>query len=373
MRNSRMKKKVAYVLGTRPDIVRSAHIIQALRNDPEVTLQLIHTGQHYDYAMSKAFFKELGLPVPGVNLRVGAKSQGAQTAQMIEGLEKCFEKWRPDIVAVFGDTNSSLAAALAATKLHIPLAHLEAGPREWDMTLPEEGNRRLIGHCAILLLAVSENSVKNLRRERVLGEVYNTGDPLFNVFRESWKRSKKMGLQKKLGLKKGGYIFLTLHRQGNVDNPVRFRNILDALSACPFRIVFPIHPRTKVRLEELGYPPKKLSNFIITDPLEHAEVLHLVSGARIVVTDSGGLQKEVFWAKVPCITLRDVTAWSETVERGVNFLAGTNTRKIAATITHIESRHEEIRRRFSHAKDPYYRPHTTKKTVELLKKYCAIN
>lgn len=365
------KKKIAYVVGTRPEIIRSASIIGALRNDPEVAFQLVHAGQHYDYAMSGSFFKELNLPLPDKDLSVGSGSHGEQTAKIIKGAEEFFLEFKPDIVVVFGDTNSSLAAALAAAKLQIAIAHLEAGCREWDMSLPEEINRRLIDHCSNVLFAVSEASVKNLRDERVLGAVYNTGDPLSDVFHFNFRQSKKLRLREELGLAAGEYLFLTVHRAGNVDNPVCFRQILDALQSIEkYRIVFPIHPRTRDRLAKLKYPQRKLSNFLIIDPLQYQETLHLVADARMAITDSGGLQKEVFWAKVPCITLRDITAWSETVDLGVNFLTGADTKKIVDTIVYVDKEYGRIKNIFTTVKDPYYRPDTVKRTVALLKEFC---
>ncbi|MDP2669418.1 MAG: UDP-N-acetylglucosamine 2-epimerase (non-hydrolyzing) [bacterium] len=364
------KKKIVYIVGTRPEIIRSAGVISRLKKDPEVDFRLIHTGQHFDFKMSRSFFNELELPMPDKNLNVGKRKNNRQMPAMVSGLEKFFEEFNPDIIAVLGDTYSSLAALIAAMKYNIPVAHLEAGPREWDMSLPEERNRRLLDHASNVLFAVSDSSIKNLRDEKVLGQIFNTGDPLYEVFKANFKESKKLHLREKLGLKSKEYIFLTMHRAGNVDDPKEMKNVLDALGSLQkYKIVWPIHPRTKARLQKLYYTKKQLANFLIIDPLENREVLHLVSEARMVVTDSGGLQKEVFWAKVPCITLRDITAWSETVDLGVNFLSGTGKKKIIETVNRVDSGHENIKRRFQKIKDPYYKPDTAGRTVFLLKKF----
>lgn len=364
------KKKIVYIVGTRPEIIRSAGIIVRLKKDPEVDFKLVHTGQHYDYDMSESFFKELNLPMPDLNLKVGVGSARLMPA-MIAGLEDFFEKFKPDIVAMLGDTNSALAALIAAMKYDIPVAHLEAGPREWDMSLPEEKNRRLIDHVSNVLFAVSDVSVKNLRGEKVLGEIFNTGDPLYEVFQNNLRQSKKSQLIEKLCLKTKEYILLTVHRAGNVDDPKKMRNILDALVSQPYKVVWPIHPRAKKRLQELKYSKNKLSKFLIINPLGSREILRLISGSKMVVTDSGGLQKEVFWAKIPCITLRDITAWSETVDLGVNFLAETDTKKIKSAIKYIDAKYEKIMKKFTKIKDPYYKPDTTARTVALIKKFAG--
>ncbi|MBI2022994.1 UDP-N-acetylglucosamine 2-epimerase (non-hydrolyzing) [Candidatus Giovannonibacteria bacterium] len=366
------KKKIVYIVGTRPEIIRSAGVISRLKKDPEVNFRLIHTGQHYDYEMSESFFKELKLPMPDKNLKAGKNSKRRLMPVMTAGLEEFFEKFNPDIIAVLGDTYSSLAALVAAMKYNIPIAHLEAGPREWDMSLPEEKNRRLIDHASNVLFAVSDTSAKNLRDEKVLGKIFNTGDPLYEVFQKNFRESKSLDLREKLGLKEEKYIFLTMHRAGNVDDPKKMKNVLDALrSLQKYKVVWPIHPRTKARLEKLKYAKKGLANFVIIEPLENREVLHLIAGASIVVTDSGGLQKEVFWSKVPCITLRDITAWSETVDLGVNFLAGTDKKRIIDAVRQIDSEHDKIQEIFNKIKDPYYKSDTVERTVSLIKKFAG--
>lgn len=369
---SKQKTNIAYIIGTRPEIIRSADLIRALASDETVEFKLVHTGQHYDYEMSEVFFKQLDVPMPDLNLGVGSGKHGAQTAKMMIGLEDFFLSFQPDIVGIFGDTNSSLAGALVAAKLGIPIAHLEAGCREWDMRLPEEMNRRIIDHMSNVAFAFSRDAMKNLKDERVLAEVYNTGDPLFEVFEKNLKESATSDIRDRLGVTEGEYFFATIHRAGNVGNLDNFRSILDGLSAHADKpIIFPIHPHSKKQLEKLNYPAEKLVQFMLIDPIPYMDLLHLVAGAEMVVTDSGGLQKEVFWAKIPCITLRDITAWSETVDLGVNFLAGFDSEKIGSAIAHIRAHRKEIDAHFASMENPYYKPDTTGMMVNLLKKHAG--
>ncbi|MCL4384846.1 MAG: UDP-N-acetylglucosamine 2-epimerase [Cyanobacteria bacterium] len=222
-----MRKKIIYIIGTRPEIIRSALIISKLKVDSKVLFRLVHTGQHYDYLMDKIFFKELNLPDPDINLEVGSMTHSKQIAEIILKLENFYLQFQPDLVVVFGDTNSSLAGALTAAKLNIPIAHIEAGCREWEMDLPEELNRRLIDHCSNLLLTVSETWVKNLENEEVMGKIYNLGDPLYYVFKKYYDISLNTELSNKLGLEDRKYFLLTLHRSKNVDN---IENLVDILS-----------------------------------------------------------------------------------------------------------------------------------------------
>ncbi|MFH1149485.1 MAG: UDP-N-acetylglucosamine 2-epimerase (non-hydrolyzing) [Actinomycetota bacterium] len=364
-----MTSRIAYVVGTRPEIIRSAGVIQAMEADPEIDLSVVHSGQHYDYLMDRVFFEGLGLTYPELNLDVGSGSAAGQTAGILERFEGVIETLRPGIVAVFGDTNSSLAAALCAAKFPVPVAHLEAGCREWEMDVPEEINRRLIDHCSRLLLAVSTGCVANLEAEHAPGDVFNTGDPLYGVYLEHFDRERAADTVSGMGLEPGGYAVLTVHRQGNVDDPERLLATLSTLELSGVRFVFPLHPRTARVLEGAGHRPG--TGLRIIEPLDYGGMLDLLSGAVLAVTDSGGLQKEAFWSGVPCVTLREHTAWHETVELGANFLAGRRSERLAEAVEHVLTHRDEIASRIEGEGNPYYRPDTTAETVRLLKEYAG--
>jgi UDP-N-acetylglucosamine 2-epimerase len=237
------------------------------------------------------------------------------------------------------------------------------------MDMPEEINRRLIDHCSTLLLAVSETAVQNLKRENVAGKIYNTGDPLYPVFRIYFQKSLTLNLTKRLSLEKKQYIFLTLHREKNVDNLRNLKSILAGISSFKdLSVIFPVHPRTEKRLKELNYL-SKMSNFLLSKPLSYQETLHLIARAKMVITDSGGLQKEAFWAKVPCLTIREHTAWLETVNLGVNLLTSPDKKRITEGIRYINDHYETIKKGFLNLPNPYGKRDTIQKIIELLKNY----
>ena len=323
---------IALVLGTRPQIIKSAPIIyEAIRRSLDI--RVIHTGQHYDYNLSKNFFNELNLPDPYINLGVGSGSHAYQTAEIMLRLEKVLLDLRPDIVVVPGDTNSALAGALTPVKLGIKVAHIEAGARSYDMSMPEEINRRVIDHVSSILFAVSEKCVKNLEKEMVLGRIYLTGDTMFDVFLKHMPIASKSNILKELDLDPQTYAVLTLHRAENVDNSLRLKSIVKAIIQLNnIYIVFPAHPRTMSRLSSQGLLRKleEANHVKLLKPLSYHDMLKLMSEARLILTDSGGVQKEAFWLKVPCITLRENTEWIETVELGANFLVGYDTDQIVS-------------------------------------------
>lgn len=368
-----MKNKIVYVIGTRPEIIRSAFIIKKLKEDPEVDFKLLHTGQHYSYLMDKVFFDELKVPPPDINLGVGSKTHTKQIAEIMVKTEEFFNQFKPNMACVFGDTNSTLAVAIVAVKMNIPLCHIEAGFREWEMDLPEEANRRLTDHSANLLLALSQNMVNNLKTEKVLGIIYNTGDPQYEIFQYYYKKASKINLLKTYKLKKNSYILLTIHRDKNVDNIQTLLSILNELNNTSLPIVFPLHPRTRKQLEI--YNPsyyKKLPNILFIEPLKYVFLLHILSNALMVVTDSGGLQKEVFWAKKPCITLKTFSGWVETVNLGVNFLTDpTDGQTIGQTVQYVLKNNDQITKKFQNITNPYYKKDCSENIVKLIKQYAG--
>lgn len=303
--------RIGYVLGTRPEVIRSARILRLLSNDDDVDTVVVNTGQHYDHNMLGAFLDELEVPYVSVDLEVGPADPGVQTATVIEGITRVLRSERVACLCVFGDTNSTLGAAVAAVKGGVPLVHVEAGCRSYDMRMPEEVNRRVVDHMSALLLPVSEHGADVLAGEKVPGEIVVAGDPQFDVFSEQRVRITA-GAERTKGL-------VTLHRPENADHRERLAAILEEVVAAPgadtIEWVFPVHPRTLRALPDV--PPM----IRVCDPLPYGALLATLLESRVCVTDSGGLQKEAFWARVPCVTVRPTTEWVETVSVGANVLA----------------------------------------------------
>jgi UDP-GlcNAc3NAcA epimerase len=306
------------VIGNRPQFVKAAAVSHHLRAVGEEVL--VHTGQHYDDALSRVFFDELGLPRPEHRLEAGGGSNTAQTAAMLAGLEPLLATEAPDAVLVYGDTNSTLAGALAGAQAGIPVAHVEAGMRSYDRAMPEELNRVLADHAASLLLCSSPAAAETLRDERVAGDVVVVGDVMVDVFALVAPRADPAVLER-LGVRRGEYLLATAHRSGNVDDPERLRTLVALLRGVDGPVVLPLHPRTRARLEAAGLLGQ-LDGLVLAPPLGYLEFTALLVGARAVLTDSGGVQKEAYLAGVPCVTLRDTTEWRETVEAGWNTLVG---------------------------------------------------
>jgi len=313
--------KILSVVGARPQFIKAAPVSRALRQVAHEVL--VHTGQHYDYEMSAIFFDELQIPPPDYNLEIGSGSHGWQTGQMLIRIEETLLKEQPDWVLVYGDTNSTLAGALAAVKLHIPLAHVEAGLRSLNREMPEEHNRVLTDHAADLLLCPTQTAVNHLAREGVTRGVHLVGDVmvdaiLYNIALAE-QRSDAMA---RLGLVSGGYALATIHRPSNTDDPAQLRAILTALRALAsdYPVVFPVHPRTRRKLAELE--TSLAPNLKLIEPVGYLDMLVLERHARLILTDSGGVQKEAYFFAVPCLTLRRETEWVETVETGWNQLVG---------------------------------------------------
>jgi UDP-GlcNAc3NAcA epimerase len=309
------------VIGNRPQFIKAAAVSPGLR--AANTEVLMHTGQHFDDELSSVFFAELGLPAPERELGIALGSNTSQTARMLQALEPVLADEEPDVVLVYGDTNSTLAGALAAAQAGVPVAHVEAGMRSFDRSMPEELNRVLSDHASTLLLCPSEAAVQNLKRESVAGDVELVGDVMVDVALEVQPRAKqRVDLVTARGLTPGEYALATAHRAGNVDDPDRLEQLTQLLLALDLPVVLPLHPRTTKRLTEDGLMDRLhgAGKIVLTPPLGYIELTALLTNARAVLTDSGGIQKEAYIAGVPCVTLRPNTEWTETVENGWNTL-----------------------------------------------------
>jgi len=318
--------RIITIVGNRPQFVKAAAVSSRLRERADEVL--VHTGQHYDDALSRVFFDELGLPRPEHRLELGGGSNTSQTARMLAALEPLLASERPDAVLVYGDTNSTLAGALAGAQAGIPVAHVEAGMRSYDRSMPEELNRVLADHASALLLCSSDAAAETLRAEQAAGEVVVVGDVMVDVFELLAPRADGAILER-LGVDRGGYLLVTAHRAGNVDDPQRLRALVELLTALPEPVVLPLHPRTRARLEQARL---SLDGVIVAPPLGYLEFTALVVGARRVLTDSGGVQKEAYLAGVPCITLRSTTEWRETIDAGWNVLVDLDAGKALAAL-----------------------------------------
>ena len=313
--------RIATILGNRPQFVKAAAVSRQLRKAHEELL--VHTGQHYDDELSRIFFEELDVPAPDTELGVGSGTAAEQTAGMLSALEPVLREWGPDLVLVYGDTNSTLAGALGAAQLRIPVAHVEAGMRSGDWAMPEELNRVLTDHASALLLCSTPTAVANLEREGAHGQVELVGDVMADVSLAfaSVAEERSHALEQH-GVEPGGYLLVTAHRAGNVDDPDRLRLLVELLEGLPGTAIFPLHPRTRARLEaaDLLSRLESAPGLVLTPPLGYLDFLTLARHARAILTDSGGVQKEAYLLGTPCVTLRDTTEWVETVEQGWNVL-----------------------------------------------------
>jgi UDP-GlcNAc3NAcA epimerase len=333
--------KLVSVVGARPQFIKLAPLARAFSElrqpgGPMVEHIVVHTGQHYDWEMSDVFFEELDLPAPAVHLGVGSASHGAQTGRMLEGLEQALLAMQPDVVAVYGDTNSTLAGALAASKVGVLLAHIEAGLRSFDRRMPEEVNRIVADHLADLLLAPTPTAMANLEREGIAERSCFTGDLMYDAALA--QRALSNGdppVLERLGLTAGDYAVATLHRAQNTDDAGRLASVIEALTgiaADRMPVVFPIHPRTSRLVQSTLTGWQAHPRLRLTEPLGYRDMLALVSRARLVLTDSGGVQREAFFLGCPCVTLRDETEWLETLQAGGNILAGTEPARVLAAV-----------------------------------------
>jgi len=310
--------RVVTVIGNRPQFVKAAAVSRLLRREHEELI--VHTGQHYDDELSQVFFDELDVPAPDRELGAGTGSNTEQTARILGALESVLAELEPDLVLVYGDTNSTLAGALAGAQAGHPVGHVEAGMRSFDRTMPEELNRVLTDHASDLLLCSTQAALDNLEREAARGERHLVGDVMADVslaFRDV--AEERSTILADLDLQAEAYLVATAHRAGNVDRPERLERLVELLAALPAPVVFPLHPRTRARLEAAGLL-ERLAGLVLTPPLGYLDFLQLARHARAILTDSGGVQKEAYLLGVPCLTMRDTTEWTETVEAGWNVL-----------------------------------------------------
>ncbi len=317
------KRTVITIVGARPQFIKAMPLVKEIKR--AFRSKVIHTGQHYDHKMSRIFFRELDMQEPDYNLAVGSGPHGAQTAEMLKKIEKVIEKERPSLAVVFGDTNSTLAGALAAAKMNIPLAHVEAGLRSFRRSMPEEVNRIVSDSISSILFCPTDNSVKNLRKEGITDGVFQTGDVMADALKMVLPVCrKKRQIMDILGLKKKEYFLLTLHRDYNTDDKNGLKSLIKKLGRSGKRIVFPVHPRTGKALKRYGLwgTLKADRNITLIDPVGYVDSLTLQMNAGLVITDSGGVQKEAYLLKIPCLTLRDETEWIETLKGSANRLGG---------------------------------------------------
>ena len=325
--------RIVTVVGNRPQFIKAAAVSGPLREQHEEIL--VHTGQHYDDSLSSVFFAELGLARPDRELQIGGGSNTSQTARMLAALEPLLAHSSADALLCYGDTNSTLAGALAGAQAHVPVVHVEAGMRSFDRTMPEELNRVLSDHVADLLLCSSDSAAEHLRAESVAGRIEVVGDVMVDVALR-WQPAARAdaAAPAAYGVMPGSYLLLTAHRAGNVDDPARLRALVELIAALPGPVLFPLHPRTRARLLESAEMSdlERVEGLIITEPLGYAEFSALVCQARAVLTDSGGVQKEAYLAGVPCLTLRANTEWTETVQSGWNTLVDLDAKAALAAL-----------------------------------------
>ncbi len=323
--------KIVSIVGARPQFIKCAPLSRELRK--RHTEILVHTGQHYDPEMSDIFFAELHIPKPHHHLNVGSGSHGKQTGEILSRVEEVVVSEKPDLVLVYGDTNSTLAGALAAVKLHVPVAHVEAGLRSFDRSMPEEINRIVADHVSDILFCPTPTAVENLGKEGIGHGVYLVGDVMVDALHFNQKIAKESSkILERLGLSKESYLLMTVHRPSNTDNKENMQSITSALERSEKTVVFPMHPRTKKYLKEYGMLDKMPDSMFCIDPVGYLDMLCLLSNAEKVLTDSGGVQKEAYISGIPCITLRENTEWVETVQDGWNVLVGADEEKIYSAI-----------------------------------------
>jgi UDP-GlcNAc3NAcA epimerase len=362
------------IVGARPQFVKLAPVSRAMkRGRLEIEDRIVHTGQHYDDAMSKSFFDELDIPQPAVNFGVGSGPQGRQTARMLDAIESYLSENRPDAVIVYGDTNSTLAGALAAAKLHIPVAHVEAGLRSFNRRMPEELNRIATDHLSDMLFAPTGTAIENLATEGLQARALLTGDVMYDAVLFHAEAAKaRSNILRDLSLAAGEYGIATVHRAENTtpDELFALLNAINDAAARFGRIIFPMHPRTSAVVHaDLNWRPA--ANLIITGPLSYLDMLALIQNASWVLTDSGGLQKEAFFLNCPCVTLRDETEWVETLRGDANSIAGRNGARLAEKLADVTRRPRRLLDRAPIGSDgPFGNGHAAERIVEAVCNFC---
>ncbi len=324
------KPKICTIVGARPQFIKCAPVSRELRKHFHEVL--IHTGQHYDKNMSETFFKELAIPEPDYNLGVGSANHGEQTAKMLVAVEEILIDLKPDLVMIYGDTNSTIAGALAASKLHIPVAHVEAGLRSYNRKMPEEINRIVADKLSKYLFAPTQTAVDNLAKEGQTDSVYNVGDVMFDSFLFNLSRIDKDKVLNKFQLKSKEFILATVHRPQNTDDPIILKALISALQNLDELIIFPIHPRTHNLMKKFDITVRS-DNLKLIDPISYQEMIVLEKNTKVIITDSGGVQKEAYFAGVPSIVLRGETEWVELVENGWAKLIGSDFSQINSLLT----------------------------------------
>ncbi len=318
------------VVGNRPQYIKAAIVSRAVRRVTDEVL--LDTGQHYDHELAGVFFEELDLPRPDIELGVGSDSHARQTAAMLTGIADAIASVGPRLVLVYGDTNSTLAGALAAAKLHVPVAHVEAGLRSFDRRMPEEVNRVLTDHLSSLLFCPTDTAVTNLAAEGVVAGVEQVGDVMHDLAMATLTADREQAVLSRFGVSPGGYVLATAHRPATTDEPAHLEAVLLALGGRDETVIFPAHPRTAASIDRFGLAALVTPNIRLVEPVGYSESLALVKNARVVATDSGGLQKEAYFFSVPCVTMRDTSEWVETIESGWNILVGTDREALAAAL-----------------------------------------
>lgn len=328
--------KVVTVVGARPQFIKAAPVSRTLRRVAHEVL--VHTGQHYDPQLSDVFFAGLGIPAPDYHLNAGSGTHGAQTGEMLRRVEEVLLAERPDACLVYGDTNSTLAGALAAAKLHIPVAHVEAGLRSFNRRMPEEVNRVLADHVSTWLFCPTPVAVENLVREGITAGVHLVGDVMYDaVLLFAGQARQQSTLLDRLGLAPGGYVLATVHRAENTDDPARLAQVVAGLAELALPVLWPVHPRTRGALAARPDLQRTLAASTVrpTEPLSYLDMLQAEHNARLILTDSGGVQKEAYWLGIPCVTLRDETEWVETLADGWNRLAGASATAIREAVAAV--------------------------------------